>query len=204
VAPSEYILIGGGQHAGVVLDVLLSLQVKVHAVYDPKYSGKLFGIDQLGDYQPDSFSNARAIVAIGNNATRKKVSQSVKHSFGQAIHSSSQVSSFAIVGEGTVLFHNCIIQANAKVGNHVIINTGAQADHDCVIDDYAHLAPGVILCGTVEIGEGTLVGAGATIIPGIKVGRWSVIAAGAVVTQNVPDNTMVAGVPARVIKSIPQ
>lgn len=199
---SEYILIGGGEHARVVLDILLSSQARVNALFDPKYSGKLFGIDQLGEYQSNLFQQSLAIVAIGNNTSRKKASESVTHKFGKLVHASVHVSQFSTIGEGSVLFHNSIIQTNAQVGRHVIINTGAQVDHDCVLEDFVHIAPGAILCGSVQIGEGTLIGAGAVIIPGVKVGRWSVIGAGAVVTQPVPDFSVGVGMPARVVRTI--
>ena len=197
---SEYILIGGGEHARVVLDILLANPAKVKAIFDPKYSGKLFGVDQLGDYQPKLFPFALAIVAIGNNSTRRNAVTTVLHKFGRVFHSSAHISKYAQVGEGSVLFHNTIVQANSKIGKHVIINTGAQVDHDCEIEDFVHIAPGTILCGSVKVKEGAMVGAGATIIPGITIGSWSVIGAGAVVTQNVPDNAIVVGVPAREIK----
>ena len=48
------------------------------------------------------------------------------------------------------------------------------------------------------------IGAGATVLPGVTVGENSIVAAGAVVTKDVPDNTIVAGVPARVLRSIKQ
>jgi sugar O-acyltransferase (sialic acid O-acetyltransferase NeuD family) len=200
VAISEYILIGGGEHARVVLDVLLSGGHKVNALFDPKYSGELFNVPQLGEYKPDAFPDVVAIVAIGNNSTRRKVVQSSKHAFGQAIHASAVVSRFSTLGEGTVVFHGAIVQANAVVGHHVIVNTGAQVDHDCMIGDYVHLAPSVTLCGTVQVGEGTLIGAGATVIPGIKIGKWAVVGAGAVVTTDVPDYAVVVGVPSKVIR----
>jgi len=198
--PDKYILIGGGEHARVVLDVLLSQKVNVLALFDPKYSGKLFGIDQKGEYNPDIFPDSLAIVAIGNNLTRKKVSQIAKHTFGKAVHSSVLLSPFATVGEGSVFFHGSIVQANTKIGRHVIVNTGAQIDHDCVVGDFAHVAPGAILCGTVQVGEGTLIGAGATVIPGIKIGKWAVIGAGSVVTKSIPDYGVAVGNPAKVLR----
>jgi acetyltransferase-like isoleucine patch superfamily enzyme len=51
------------------------------------------------------------------------------------------------------------------------------------------------------IGEGAVIGANSTIIAGIKIGRRSVIAAGSVVTKDVPDEVVVAGNPARIIMS---
>jgi sugar O-acyltransferase (sialic acid O-acetyltransferase NeuD family) len=200
VAQSDYILIGGGEHARVVLDILLSQKTNVKALFDPQYSGKLLGVDQLGEYNPESFKDALALVAIGNNATRKRVAESARHSFGQVIHHSAITSAFASVKEGSVIFHGAIVQANSKIGRHVIVNTGAQIDHDCLVEDYAHIAPGAILCGTIQVGEGALIGAGATVVPGIRIGRWATVGAGAVVTQHVPDHAVVVGVPAKIVK----
>jgi len=51
------------------------------------------------------------------------------------------------------------------------------------------------------VGEGTFIGLGSSVIPGIRIGRWSVIGAGAAVTEDLPDNCTAVGVPARVIKT---
>lgn len=198
----DYILIGGGEHARVVLDVLLSSGQNVHALFDPKYSGQLFGIPQRGQYDPDLFVSAKAIVAIGNNQTRKRVAETVKHSFGEAIHPKAIMSKYCSWESGSMIFAGAIVQPNARIGQHVILNTGAQVDHDCVVGHYAHIAPSATLCGTVHVGEGAFVGAGATVIPGIKIGRWAVVGAGTVVTKHVPDYAVVVGVPAKVIRVI--
>jgi sugar O-acyltransferase (sialic acid O-acetyltransferase NeuD family) len=197
---NNVILQGGGEHARVVLDALLSDKVKVAGLFDPKYSGSLFGVPQLGKYNPEVEPGALAIVAIGDNRLRKEVVKQTRHDFTRAIHSSAVVSKFAEIGKGSMVLHGAIIQANTRIGSHVIVNTGTRVDHDCKIDDYVHLAPGSVLCGTVQVGEGTLVGAGSIVLPGIKIGSWTVIGAGAVVTKNVPDGAVVAGNPARILK----
>ena len=71
-----------------------------------------------------------------------------------------------------------------------------------------HIGAGAVLAGVIEpasatpvvIEDGVLVGANAVVIEGVRVGRWAVVAAGAVVIQDVPENAVVAGCPARVIK----
>jgi len=54
------------------------------------------------------------------------------------------------------------------------------------------------LAGNVEIGEGTLIGMGAAILPHVKIGKWCKIGAGAVVVKDVPDGRTVIGVPAKI------
>ena len=56
--------------------------------------------------------------------------------------------------------------------------------------------------GSVHIKRNVWIGAGATILPGVTVGENSIVAAGAVVTKDVPDNTIVGGVPAKWIKNL--
>ncbi|MCK6618760.1 MAG: acetyltransferase [Cyclobacteriaceae bacterium] len=198
----KIILQGGGEHAKVVLDALLSDKLEVLGLFDPKYNGNLFGIPQLGKYDPGFETEALAIVAIGNNKIRREVVAITKHNFTRIIHSTAIVSQHAEIGNGSMVLHGVIIQAQTRIGNHVIVNTGVRVDHDCKIDDYVHLAPGCVLCGTVQVGEGTLVGAGSTILPGIKIGAWAVIGAGSVVTRNVPDGVVVAGNPAKILSQI--
>ena len=97
------------------------------------------------------------------------------------------------------IVQRAIIQANTVIGNHVLINTGITIDHDNVIGDFVHIAPGSFLCGHVEVGEGSLRGVGVTVRPGIKVGRWCTVGAGAVVTANLPDYCTAVGVPATMV-----
>ena len=59
-----------------------------------------------------------------------------------------------------------------------------------------------LLPGAVVIGKNAWIGAGATILPGVTVGANSVVAAGALVNRDVPPNTVVGGVPARILKQL--
>jgi sugar O-acyltransferase (sialic acid O-acetyltransferase NeuD family) len=202
ITRTRVILQGGGDHARVVLDCLLDQGISVAGIFDPQQSGHLFGIPQLGNYQKDYEPEASCVVAIGDNAVRKKVADHTVHKFINVIHASAIVSSRSKIGNGNMILHHSIIQACAVIGDHVIINTGAQVDHDCKVDSYAHIAPGAVLCGSVNVGEGAFVGAGAVVIPGKKIGRWAVIGAGSVIRTDVPDYTVVAGNPARMIRHL--
>jgi sugar O-acyltransferase (sialic acid O-acetyltransferase NeuD family) len=197
---TKIILQGGGEHARVVLDCLLAAKANVIALFDPKYSDQLFGVPQRGVYDASFEPEALAIVAIGNNALRKKVAGLTKHKFTSTVHPTAILSSFVEYGKGCMILHGSIIQARTIIGDHVIVNTGAKVDHDCEIGDYVHIAPGAVLCGTVKVGEGTLIGAGSTILPGVKIGKWSTIGAGSVIIEDVPDRAVVAGNPGRVLR----
>ncbi len=195
------VLIGGGEHARVVADIWLSQGRTIQGYFD-LVERPLYQLSWLGDYRADKFFAANAIISIGNNHTRKKLTAQVKHHFDSCIHNSVLFSQHSTHGEGCMMFHQSIVQAGGRLGNHVIVNTAAQIDHDCRISDFVHVAPGAVLCGNVTLGEGVLVGAGAVLLPGIKVGAWATIGAGAVVTRNVPEGTTVVGNPARPKKTV--
>jgi acetyltransferase EpsM len=78
-------------------------------------------------------------------------------------------------------------------------NRHASAGHDCVFGDFCTIGPSSTVCGGCILEDGVYVGAGAVVLPKIRIGRNSVVGAGAVVTRDVPSHTAVAGNPAKVI-----
>jgi sugar O-acyltransferase (sialic acid O-acetyltransferase NeuD family) len=195
------ILLGGGGHAKVVYDALNAQGAKVVRVIDSKYPGDFFGIERVADYDSKLLPEAKMIIAIGDNHTRKRLFSSCQHDFFTARHLSAIIAKDVIVGTGSMILHGVIVQTGSQVGDHVILNTGCQVDHDCAIGNFAHIAPGSVLCGNVSVGEGALIGAGAVITPGRKIGAWSTVGAGAVVIHDVPDGATVVGVPAKSLTS---
>lgn len=84
----------------------------------------------------------------------------------------------------------------ALIGHNVVLAT---INHDLNPEENRknHYAP-------ITIGAHVWIGSNATILPGVTLGDWAVVAAGAVVTQDVPPRTVVGGVPAKVLKVIPE
>ena len=78
-------------------------------------------------------------------------------------------------------------------------------ENPCIIGDYVTIGHGAIVHGC-EIEDHVLVGMNATVLTGAKIGRGSIIAAGALVKENavIPPNSLVVGVPAKVVRSIPE
>lgn len=106
------------------------------------------------------------------------------------------------IGVGTNILSNAIISNTVKIGMGCIIYYNVILTHNCIIGHFVELSPNAILLGDVTIGDFTHVGSNATILPNIKVGENVVIGAGSVVTKNIPDNCIVAGVPAVIIRNI--
>lgn len=105
-----------------------------------------------------------------------------------------------LIGEGIIITAGNILTTNIELESFAMINLQCTVGHDATIKRYAVLSPGVCVSGGVSIAEGATVGTGAKVIEQKRIGAWSVIGAGAVVTSDIPDGATAVGVPARVIK----
>lgn len=120
--------------------------------------------------------------------------------FETIIHPSVKVSKTAQIGKGTVVFENAAITSNVRIGNHVIILPNSVISHDVVIDDYTCITGGVCISGGTHIGRQCYLGTNCSIIGGITVGDFSLIGMGSVVLDNVAENSVVVGNPAKFIR----
>jgi len=124
-----------------------------------------------------------------------------------------EIGKFTIVGRGVA------IENDTRVGNYVKLETDAYITAHTIIEDRCFIAPMVAtsndnFLGRTEerfkhtkgphIRRGARVGTNATILPGITLGEDAVVAAGSVVTKDVPPRKIVAGVPAGVLKDTPK
>jgi len=116
------------------------------------------------------------------------------------VASSAQVSSFATLGMGTMVFHKAIINAAAVVGENCIINSGALLEHDVVVGNHCHISTSAVVNGNVIISEGCFIGSNATLLQGLHIGGYAIVGAGSVVLEDVAGKTVVAGSPAKTIR----
>ena len=112
------------------------------------------------------------------------------------------------IGDRAVIMMGAIINIGAVVGPDTMIDMGAVLGGKATVGARCHVGAGAVLAGVVEPASATpvileddvLVGANAVVIEGVHIGKNAVVAAGSVVISDVPENAVVAGVPARVIK----
>lgn len=117
-----------------------------------------------------------------------------------AVHPSAFVASDAALSAGCQVLANASVCVSVNMGEACIINTAASVDHESVLGRGVHVAPGATLAGCVSVGDYTLIGPGAVVLPRINIGRNVIVGAGAVVTRDVPDDKVVYGNPARIVR----
>ncbi len=144
------------------------------------------------------------IGAIGNPIRRKWIEKLIDRGgeFDNIIHTSAIIGKSVKHGVGNIICANSVLTDNITISDHVIINVGVTINHDCKIGSYVTISPGVHIGGRVSIGDGTFVGIGVLIKEQMKIGSNVFIGAGAVIVDDIPDNVLVYGSPARVIKKI--
>jgi len=114
------------------------------------------------------------------------------------------------IGDNAVIMMGAVINIGAEIGAGTMIDMGAVLGGRAIVGKNSHVGAGTVLAGVIEpasadpvrVGDNVLIGANAVVIEGVQIGNGSVVAAGAIVTKDVPENVVVAGVPARVIKKI--
>ena len=193
-------IIGAGGHAKVVIEIAEILGYEITGIYDQNILVKeILNYPVLHEFS-DVFPKEKLFFALGSNLNRKKNAENYKSESFNLIHPSAIVSKNIVLGSGNVFMAGVVINSSSKIGNHCIINTSASVDHDCEIGDFVHISPQAALAGNVKVLEGAQIGIGACVKQDITIGKWSVIGAGAVVIKDVPDNVIVAGNPAKIIK----
>ncbi|MCR5284620.1 MAG: acetyltransferase [Treponema sp.] len=202
------IIIGAGDHAKVLLDILLDQGYKVLGLVDKNVSKGtvIYGISVLGNddeilnYKPTEIKLVNGIGSIGNLNLRAKIYKSFKergYFFETVIHKSAIISKRSVINEGVQILPGTVINTEAHIGENTIINSNVTIEHGCNIERDVHIAPGCTLSGCVKVGEKTHIGTGSSIIQGITIGKSVLVGAGSVVVRDIEDNKKVYGVPAK-------
>lgn len=211
VNQNKIVLLGGGGHARVVIDLIrISGIYEIIGILDSQLEvgSSVSGISILGNdtllselYTKGIRNACIAIGSVKDNSRRKILYEKVKQvgfSVPSLLHPQSIVSKYNTkIHEGVQIMAGAIVQTCCSIGENTIVNTGAVIEHDCVVGNHVQISPGAVISGGCAISNSAFVGTGATVIQGIKIGKNSVVAAGSVVIDDVADGKTVMGVPAR-------
>jgi sugar O-acyltransferase (sialic acid O-acetyltransferase NeuD family) len=164
----------------------------------PVFDGTLFPDEVLS-----KLSSFEVIIAMSRMEKRKEVIKQVGAiplTPITIIHPSAIISKSARIGRGCLIAPGVIIGPGVEIGDHTILNSAVTIDHDSIIQENVIMGAGVHLPGYVKVLSDTFIGVGSCAVPGVTIGRNCLIGAGSVVTKDVPDDVIAAGVPAKEIR----
>lgn len=191
----SFLLLGGGGHARVLIEILSHQDGAIEAIvapelsHAPEFKGlkQLCYDDDVEGYHPNSIELVNAIGSLPNDGKLReqlfKRFKNAGYSFATVVSDTATLSKYVQLSEGAQVLPRATLNA-CQVGANTIINTGAIIEHDVVIGSNCHIAPGAIICGNVSIGDKVHIGAGAIVIQGITIADSAVVGAGSVVTKN--------------------
>ena len=168
MSKENLILVGGGGHCKSVIDVAESAGYTILGILDkPEEVGKQvldYKIIGTDDDIPQYVDKAEFVITVGqikSCAIRKKIAERIEKAGGKLatiIASDATVSKYATIGEGTVILHKCVVNADARIGKNCIINTMANIEHEVEIGDFCHISTGVMINGNCSIGAESFLG----------------------------------------------
>jgi sugar O-acyltransferase (sialic acid O-acetyltransferase NeuD family) len=148
----------------------------------------------------------RFTLGLGNPSFRYKLNKMFAAAGGEL---TSTISINTDIGTfGTTIAPGCNILSGTIITNDVTLKTGClinpscSISHDSTLGEFVQISPGVRITGNCLIDSFSVLGTNSVILPKIKIGKNVVVGAGAIVTKDVSDNVMVAGVPAVVKKKL--
>lgn len=202
---SELVVYGAGGHGKVVAEILAAAGHEVHGFIDDNV--RLHGSWVLGlpvfpavDWL-DSHAGCSVALGIGDNRARERAAIVARDHGCRlviAIHPAAIIARSAKIGDGAALMPAAVLNPDCEIGEGAIVNSGAIVEHDVRVGRYAHLSPNSALGGGAQIGDYSQIGMGATVLPLRRIGSNCVIGAGAVVLDDIADNQIAYGVPAKI------
>ena len=159
---------------------------------------KVFGNVVFGDWkdiEPVLLMNPEVEYEVENNCRNSAVPMLDLKNIHARIEPGAFIREQVEIGDNAVIMMGAIINIGAVIGESTMIDMGAVLGGRATVGKHCHIGAGAVLAGVIEPASATPV-----IIEDVHVGKNAVVAAGAVVIDDVPENAVVAGCPARVIK----
>lgn len=198
------LIIGGGLGAVQLLDSLCRIEhQRAAAIVDdnPDLTGKtLLSVPILGGQEAievlfrQGLFDAAVISVSTSIAFRQKMGDKLHQlniPMANVIDPSARVQRNAVLGVGNVILAYCHIGACSSIGNGNFFSPYVDVEHHCELGDFCTFGPGVMMSSLVRIGPRVKFGTGIFIEPKLTIGSDSIIGSGAIITCDIPENSVV-------------
>jgi sugar O-acyltransferase (sialic acid O-acetyltransferase NeuD family) len=212
MSKSEIILVGGGGHCRSCIDVIEQEgKFTIKGIIDlPELLGSevfgypVIGVDEeLPILAKKGYNFLITLGFFGDSDIRKELFKTIIDNGGKFPVITSPlayVSKHSTIGNGTIIMHNVVVNANTIIGENNIINSKALIEHDCIIGDNNHISTSSVLNGNCKVGNSCLVGSGSVLKHNILISNNTILGAGSVVVKDISEKGIYAGVPVKKIR----
>jgi acetyltransferase EpsM len=209
VSAESLVLIGGGEHARVLIDAARGLPERFRLVgfIDPRpcEPTQALGVPWLGDDEVAArrdLSGCLFLLGVGPTprAPRRPIAaryQATGVRWATLVHARATVSPAAHLGAGVAVLAGAVVGPGARIGEHGVVNSSAVVEHDVTLGAHTHVAPAAAIGGGARLGESCHVGLGSRVRDHVTLGDSVIVGMGAVVVRSHGDRVMLLGVPAR-------
>jgi sugar O-acyltransferase (sialic acid O-acetyltransferase NeuD family) len=208
------VLIGGGNQAHYTIDIIekenkyniVGIIDSLQEIGSIRFGYPILGRQEQLEELINKHNIQAGIITIGDNWSRYNVFKQItslipNFKFVNAIHPSVVIGNTTKIGVGVVAMAGCIFNPKAIIGDFTFFATGAQIEHDCEVEDFASISAGTIMGGYVKIGKFSAITLGVTIMDRLTIGSNTVVGSGSLVTKSLPDDVLVYGSPAKIIRN---
>lgn len=182
-------LLGGGGHCVSAIDVIEATNnYDIEGIIDlsSKVGSSVLGYniidteENLSKYVQEDNYFVITIGQIKSSEPRERLYKKLKDlgaNIATIISPTSHVSKHSKIGEGTIVFHQCVVNAGVSIGSNCIINNKSLIEHDVVIGDHTHISTAAIVNGDCKIGSNCFVGSNCVLEQGLTVRDKSLLSA---------------------------